>query len=88
MTRIKLLDMTILIVLALSAIATSQAESFTSRITDITFPGTTWQTKAPAELGLNSANLDHFAQKIGGIGCIIRQGYMVKTWGDQTSKSF
>ena len=53
----------------------------------IVFPGATWQTKTPAELGLDSVKLDQLASNIGGNGCIIRQGYVVKTWGDQSSKA-
>jgi len=53
----------------------------------IVFPGTSWQTKTPSELGLDSSKLDQFATNIGGMGCIIRQGYVVKTWGDQTNKA-
>ena len=50
------------------------------------FPGVTWQSKTPAELGLDAAKLNQVAANIGGVGCIARQGYLVKTWGDQASK--
>ena len=52
----------------------------------IVFPGAAWQFKRPAELGLDSAKLDEFANRVGGVGCIVRQGYIVKTWGSQNSK--
>ncbi len=50
------------------------------------FPGAAWQSKTPAELGLDAAKLNQVAANIGGVGCIARQGYLVKTWGDQASK--
>jgi CubicO group peptidase (beta-lactamase class C family) len=52
----------------------------------ITFPGASWQTKTPAELGLDGTKLNQFATNVGGVGCIIRQGYLVKTWGAADSK--
>ncbi len=65
--------------------------SFTPAITssdyEIVFPGTSWQTKTSAELGLDGTKLDQFANNVGGVGCIIRQGYVVKTWGSQSVKA-
>ncbi|MBN1675118.1 MAG: hypothetical protein JXR37_29020 [Kiritimatiellae bacterium] len=52
-----------------------------------TFPGATWQAKTPGEIGLDATKLDQFASNVGGVGCIVRHGYMVKTWGTQTSKA-
>src|SRR4051812_46147317 len=51
------------------------------------FPGKTWESKTPAEAGLNDAKLDEAAEFLDGRGCIIRGGYVVKTWGDQTELS-
>lgn len=48
------------------------------------FPGSSWQSKAPAEVGLDAAKLDQFAANAGGNGCIVRFGYMVKCWGDSS----
>ncbi|HEV8620721.1 MAG TPA: serine hydrolase, partial [Nitrospiraceae bacterium] len=45
-----------------------------------------WPFKSPAELGLDGAKLDQFAAKVGGVGCIVKDGYMIKSWGDQTYK--
>lgn len=50
------------------------------------FPGATWEYRKPAEVGLDGAKLDVFAKAVGGVGCIVKDGYMVKTWGDQISK--
>ena len=53
----------------------------------IVFPGAAWQSKTPTELGLDGAKLDQFANNVGGVGCIVRQGYVVKTWGSQSAKA-
>jgi hypothetical protein len=51
------------------------------------YPGATWDTKTPAEVGLRSNGLLALSQSIGGVGSVVRNGYMVYTWGDQTSKA-
>jgi len=50
------------------------------------FPAAAWEHKAPAELGLNAARLDEVAAALGGRGCIVKDGYVVKAWGDQAQK--
>jgi hypothetical protein len=50
------------------------------------YPGVAWETKTPAEVGLRPAALDALATSIGGVGSIVKDGYMVYTWGDQTAK--
>ncbi len=51
---------------------------------DIVFPEATWSSKSPAYLGLDGAALDEFAARVGGVGCIVRQGHMVKAWGESS----
>ena len=51
------------------------------------FPGAAWETRAPAQLGLDGAKLDELAARVGGVGSIVKDGYMVKTWGNQTAKA-
>ena len=46
------------------------------------FPGKHWQTRSPASVGLDAGKLDEFAQRLGGDGCIVRDGYLVKSWGN------
>lgn len=50
------------------------------------FPAEHWQEKAPAELGLDPARLDAVAVALGGRGCIIKNGYVVKSWGSQSER--
>jgi hypothetical protein len=51
------------------------------------FPGATWASKRPAEVGLDSARLVQIQNYLGGRGCIVRYGYMVHTWGSQSQRS-
>jgi hypothetical protein len=48
------------------------------------FPGKSWEHRDPAPLGLNAALLDQLANELGGRGCVIKDGYVVKAWGDQS----
>jgi CubicO group peptidase (beta-lactamase class C family) len=48
-----------------------------------TFPGDTWKHRRPAELGLDAALLDDLGKRLGGRGCVIKDGYVVASWGDQ-----
>ena len=47
------------------------------------FPGVAWESRAPAEVGVDSEALDALADRLGGRGCVIKDGYIVKEWGDQ-----
>lgn len=47
------------------------------------FPGEHWATKAPAEAGLDAAQLDRFRERtMARDGCVIRHGYLVYAWGN------
>jgi len=56
-------------------------------VPDVVVPGATWQTKLPSEVDLNDTILNQFIANIGGRGVIIKDGYMVKSWGTQTTKA-
>lgn len=51
---------------------------------EIVFPGKRWAVKLPQELGLDEAKLDQLAEELGSRGCIIKNGYVVKSWGSQS----
>ena len=51
------------------------------------FPGKDWQTIDPAELSLDAARLDALAKRLGGRGCVVKHGYVVKSWGSQAQLS-
>ena len=50
------------------------------------FPGATWQTRSPEQVGLSAAKLDAMRDLAGGRGCVVRHGCMVYTWGDATQR--
>ncbi len=54
------------------------------------FPGATWATTTPEAVGLDSTKLNTFVDAIdnssGAAGVIVKNGYIVKTWGNQSSK--
>lgn len=59
----------------------------TSVAGEAVFPGEHWQEKPPAELGLDPAKLDAVATALGGRGAVIKDGYLVKSWGSQSEIS-
>ncbi|HJN18731.1 MAG TPA: hypothetical protein QGH10_24725 [Armatimonadota bacterium] len=50
------------------------------------YPTGTWETRAPADVRMNSAKLDALAEHVGGRGCVIRHGFIVHEWGDVTRR--
>lgn len=46
------------------------------------FPGSTWERRSPASVGLDGRKLNEFVARVGGDGCIIKDGYLVKAWGE------
>lgn len=51
------------------------------------YPGATWPTKAPADVGMDVGKLDAFRDYVGGRACVVRHGYMVYTWGDPSKRA-
>ena len=52
----------------------------------VAFPGALWDTRTPEESGLDAVKLQEFADATTGPGIVVRDGYVVKEWGNQTSK--
>lgn len=50
------------------------------------FPGASWEARDAEAMGLRADRLDAVAKELGGRGCIVKNGYVVKTWGDQSLK--
>lgn len=46
------------------------------------YPGARWETRPAAQLGLDPRLVDQAVQRLGGDGCIVRDGYLVKCWGE------
>lgn len=51
------------------------------------YPGKAWETRTPEALGLSRVKLDALRDLVGGRGCVVRHGYMVYSWGDQSKSS-
>ena len=48
------------------------------------FPQAHWEARAPGQVGLSREKLEKLSKLVGGRGCVVRHGYMVYSWGDQT----
>lgn len=46
------------------------------------FPAAEWQPATPESRGVDAEMLDQIAELLASDGCIIKDGYLVKTWGD------
>jgi CubicO group peptidase (beta-lactamase class C family) len=67
--------------------ATSPIQAGRSAPLEPTYPGVHWETRAPEAVGLSAARLAELQALVGGRGCVVRQGFMVFTWGDQSKSS-
>lgn len=50
------------------------------------FPAEKWETQKPEALGVDVNKLNDLAKLIGGNGCVVKNGFMIYSWGD-VSKS-
>ncbi len=50
---------------------------------DTVSPGVEWEARDAASLGVDARALDSIADLLGGRGCIIKDGYVIKSWGRQ-----
>ena len=53
-------------------------------LSETVFPGVSWEHQLPEEVGMHSAKLRQFTNAIGGSGVVIREGYLVASWGGNT----
>ena len=73
----------------LSSCCAALLGGFVCSSAETSFPGKTWETDAPAAVGLDAAKLEQardYAMTGGGSGCIARHGKLVMTWGDQKQR--
>jgi CubicO group peptidase (beta-lactamase class C family) len=52
-----------------------------------TYPETKWAYLPPHEAGLSPEKLDALRGLVGGRGCVVRHGFMVYSWGDESKSS-
>ena len=50
----------------------------------IVFPGKTWERRTADQVRLDATMLDELAALVEGRGCVVRHGYLVHSWGDET----
>ena len=48
------------------------------------YPSVNWEAREPKQVGLSHGKLEALKELVEGRGCVVRHGYMVFTWGDQT----
>jgi CubicO group peptidase (beta-lactamase class C family) len=46
------------------------------------YPGEAWQERKPDDVGLKAEKLAALRDLVGGRGCVVRNGYLVYSWGD------
>ncbi|MBS3146704.1 hypothetical protein J4471_03330, partial [Candidatus Woesearchaeota archaeon] len=51
------------------------------------YPSSTWQTKTPTEMGMDINRLNELRDYVGGNGVVIRDGYLVYSWGSQSQRN-
>ena len=51
------------------------------------FPEQEWLVKPPSDVGLNAPKLNEMSEYLGGIGCVVRHGYLVHTWGNAAQRT-
>ena len=50
-------------------------------------PGASWETRTPEETGMIRSKLEALRDLVGGRGCVVRNGFVVYTWGDVSEKA-
>ena len=51
------------------------------------YPDPTWKEVHPASAGFDETALDSFVEHVGGHGCVVRKGYLVKAWGRHDARA-
>ena len=67
-------------------ISSPRKRAFFARLGEITgsnsLPGKSWQRKSPTDARLDSSKLDSLRKLVQGRGCVMRNGFLVYSWGD------
>jgi CubicO group peptidase (beta-lactamase class C family) len=50
------------------------------------YPRIDWETKLPSEVGMDAEKLNQIKGYMGGSGVIVRHGYIIKSWGDSSTR--
>lgn len=65
------------------AVPAVENETTTEHQRQVVFPAQAWERRDPADVNLKADRLNELAQTLGGRGCVIRDGYVAASWGDQ-----
>ena len=84
--RSKMIKNINIVLLVTSVLLVSVCSISQSQELNRVFPEKEWIDKKPQDVGLNQKKIDKIAALLQGRGCIIRHGYVVKTWGNQSVK--
>ncbi|MCI5131501.1 MAG: hypothetical protein D3904_08235, partial [Candidatus Electrothrix sp. EH2] len=68
--------------LCLLSVYSPQTESLTREKNQLVFPGKEWEKRPAEELCRHAEALALFTEAVGGSGVIIKNGYLIKEWGD------
>jgi CubicO group peptidase (beta-lactamase class C family) len=53
--------------------------------TGVVFPGKVWEMREAAQVALADSHLDAFINNVHGDGCIVKDGYLIRAWGNFTA---
>lgn len=76
----------LLTVLACLSVGCSQSVTETAG-SGYVYPGLTWNEVEPASAGFDEAALEGFVEHVGGHGCVVRKGHLVKAWGRHDARA-
>lgn len=52
----------------------------------VVWPAGEWEARSAADVGLIGKHLDSFIRMVRGDGCIVKDGYLIRTWGNYTAQ--
>ncbi|MBI4660111.1 MAG: hypothetical protein HY735_14825 [Verrucomicrobia bacterium] len=59
----------------------------TDQTAAVVWPAPEWTAASPEIQGMSTSKLDAFRDFVGGRGCVVRDGFMVYTWGDRAIRT-
>jgi len=62
--------------------STTVALGLASPASTMVFPGDEWETRSPSDFSMSENAFDELAAMVGGSGMIVREGYVIYTWGN------
>jgi CubicO group peptidase (beta-lactamase class C family) len=66
--------------------AVDAAPAASRPLPSLVFPGDNWISLPPQMLALDERKLNALSDYVGGVGCVVRNGYLAYTWGDAAKR--